>query len=91
MRSPKKQFDDDDGRVIVNMDVEGMRWHNRSERRENSSPKKTPARQTYMPGLTRSEARLYTRYSLLTAGLIGLVFSGIWVLFTLFCIYVWFR
>ena len=32
MANKPKQYDDDDGRVICNMDVEGMRWHDKRVR-----------------------------------------------------------
>ncbi|MCB2179496.1 hypothetical protein KQH54_00070 [bacterium] len=87
MKSRKKQYDDDDGRVIINMNVEGMRGFDRKVRLE----KPVTTRNAYSPQLSRSEARQYTRYSLLAVSLIVFVFSATWVLFTLFCLYVWFR
>ena len=87
MRSRKKQYDDDDGRVIVNMNVEGMRGFDRKVRLE----KPAAARNPYGSQMSRSEVRQYTRYSLLAASLIVFVFSATWILFTLFCVYVWFR
>ena len=30
-RRPKKQYDDDDGRVIADMNVDGMPWYDRSQ------------------------------------------------------------
>jgi len=86
--SPKRtQYDDDDGRTIVDMDVEGMRWYNRGTRRG----KFASLTNTYGEQMSRTEARQYTWYSMIAAGLIVFVFSATWVLFVLFCIYVWFR
>lgn len=34
MQTRKKQFEEDDGRVIANMDVDGMPWHDRRARFE---------------------------------------------------------
>ena len=87
MANKPKQYDDDDGRVICNMDVSGMRWYDRPIRREISAASKG----AHGDQLTRSGARLYTWYSLLAALLIVLVFSVTWVLFTLFCTQIWFR
>ncbi len=87
MSRKPKQFDDDDGRVIVDMDVDGIRLHDKRVRREQRELRKA-ARGDQM---TRSEARRYNSYALLAALTIGLVFSITWVLFVLFCIYVWFR
>lgn len=87
MKPAKKQYEDDDGRVIVSMDMDGIRG------REKRSVLDRFASNQPVQGdqLTQSQARQYTWYSLLAAGLIVLVYSATWVLFTLFCIYVWFR
>jgi len=87
MKPTKKQYEDDDGRVIVSMDVDGIRG------REKRSVLDRFASNQPVQGeqMTQSQARQYTWYSLLAAGLIVLVYSATWVLFTLFCIYVWFR
>ena len=87
MTPEKKRFEDDDGRVIVSMDVDGMRG------REKRSVLDRIASNQAVQGeqMTQSQARQYTWYSLLAVGLIVLVYSATWVLFTLFCIYVWFR
>lgn len=82
-----KQYDDDDGRVIANMNVEGMRWHDKQIRREKAkSSKHGQAGQ-----MTRSEARQYTWYSMLAALAIVGTFSATWILFVLFCTEIWFR
>jgi hypothetical protein len=86
MNKPKKH-DDDDGRVICNMDVEGMRWHGKRIPKE-----KYPARSRSQAGqMTRLETLRYTWYSVLAGLLIVLVFSVTWVLVILFCIEVWFK
>jgi hypothetical protein len=87
MKKQPKQFDDDDGRVVCNMDVSGMRWHDKGIRRDISAAPKA----AHVEQMTRSGTRLYTWYSLLAAMLIVLVFSVTWVLFTLFCTQIWFR
>jgi len=87
MKHQPKQYDDDDGRVICNMDVDGMRWNDRSIRREKYATRKDALAEQ----MTRSEARRYTWYAVLAALLIVLVFSVTWVLFILFCTEVWFR
>lgn len=82
-----KKYEDDDGRVICNMDVEGMRWHDNDSRRRDSGKSKMPVGNQ----LTRSEAWRFT-WSAILAGLsiVG-VFSAGWVLFILFCTQIWFR
>ena len=83
----KKQYNDDDGRVICNMDVDGMPWHDRKVRREKNVIQKFAQKGQF----TRTESRLYTWYSVLSAMLIASVFSITWILFILFCTKVWFR
>ena len=79
--------EDDDGRTIANMNVEGMPWYvpggavPRAERK-----KRTEAE----PVLTRQESRYYTWGALKAALLVTGVICGGIVLFVLFCLYVWF-
>lgn len=89
----KNQYDDD-GRVIVDMDVEGMPWYDRRPLRDKNKLNTTeqPVRPSHFTsGLSRSEARLYTRYSMLAGLGFSMVFVVTWVLFTLFCTEIWFR
>jgi hypothetical protein len=79
--------DEDDGRVICDMDVEGMRWHDKKVRRKTTEPHKV----TQGTQLTRSEMWRYNWYSILAGMLIVSVFSITWVLFILFCTQVWLR
>ncbi|MAT43958.1 MAG: hypothetical protein CL609_16610 [Anaerolineaceae bacterium] len=83
----KKQYEDDDGRVICDMNVEGMRWFDKSLRRNGQMSNKVPQGTQ----LTRSEARRYTWYSLLAGLSVAGVFSVTWILFILFCTQIWFR
>ncbi|MFC2064486.1 hypothetical protein ACFLXB_05275 [Chloroflexota bacterium] len=82
-----KTYDDDDGRTIVNMDIEGMRWHDKTVKREKSNRQK-PILGTQ---LTKSESRLYSWYSLIAGFVVASVFSATWILFVLFCTQIWFR
>lgn len=87
MKYKEKKYEDDDGRVICNMDVPGMRWHEIKSRRMNeNSPQVFQGDQ-----LTRAEARKYNWYAVLAGMVIVLVFSVVWVLFVLFCTQIWFR
>jgi len=83
----KQQFDEDDGRVICNMDVEGMPGHTKGfpGRKHQSEPSQTNVE------LTKAETRSLTASALLAALVIGAVFSLTWVLFTLFLTQVVFR
>lgn len=87
MAREQKQYDDDDGRVICNMDVEGMPWHNKRARRQASAVQAVPQGEQ----LTDAEARQYTFHAVLAGLLIVGVFALTWVLVILFCINVWFR
>ncbi len=82
----EKSFNDDDGRVICNMNVEGMPWHDKRVRRE-----KRAARAAQGSQMTKSESRVFTWYAVLAGLIIVLVFSSVWILFTLFATQVWFR
>jgi len=66
-----RDYEDDDGRVIVNMDVEGMRWHDRRSSSGSNRPDFPIVRRGGLRGdeLTESETRRYTFYALL-AGLV---------------------
>ena len=94
MTRKKRDFSgEDDGRTIVDMNVEGMPWYtpegslprnwaSRRERREQARKD---------PPLTKQEARYYTWGALKAALLVvGVMCAGL-VLFVLFCQFVWFR
>ncbi len=87
MKNQPKQYDDDDGRVICSMDVDGTPWRDRRIRPEAGITTRGTARSQ----MTAAEARKYSWYSLLAGLLIVLVFSVTWILFTLFCTQIWFR
>ena len=87
-RKPK-EYDDDDGRVIVNMDVEGMKWHDRRVRQEKRAERSDKNDQG--PKMTRSESRRFTFYAVLAGLTIVLVFAVVWILLTLFATQIWFR
>lgn len=87
MSKQRTQYDDDDGRTICSMDVDGMPWFDKRVRREERAARNA----NLGDRITRSEARVYTWYALLAGLLIATVFSVAIVLFTLFCTQVWFR
>jgi len=87
MKNQQKQYDDDDGRVIASMDVEGLRWHDKKVRQEQREARQV----SHGDQMTRSESRRFTWYAVLAGLLIASVFSVTWVLFILFCTQVWFR
>jgi hypothetical protein len=87
MTPQRKQYDDDDGRVVCNMDVDGIRAQDKRVRREQ----RQMTNSSQGSQLTRAEARQFTWYAVLAGLLIASVFSVTWVLFILFCTQVWFR
>ena len=81
----------DDGRTVVNMNVEGMPWY--APEHEGAPGKAAgegvPERQN--DPLTRRESLLFTWGALKAALLVtGVMCLGI-VVFVLFCLHVWFR
>lgn len=87
MAKQEQKYEDDDGRVICSMDVEGMPWHDRRVRREEFQSR--AGLQT--EPMTQAEAWHFTWHAVLAALTIILVMGATWVLFILFCLYVWFR
>lgn len=81
MNQQRKRHDEDDGRVIMNMNVEGMPWHDKNATGENISSKHSVQHQSGQ--MTRSQSRLYTWYAVLYGLGIAAVFSVTWILFTL--------
>ena len=88
-----KEYPDDDGRVICDMNVEGMSWYNQNISRvsdyRQSRVKASPSKASAV--MTRSEAVRYTWYSVLAGLTIVAVFGVAWILFTLFAVFVWFK
>jgi len=87
MNRNKQQYDDDDGRVICSMDVDGMPHRFRRPSDPIQARKDIPGNEQ----LTKSEAKRFTAYALLAVLLIGTVFSATWILFTLFLTKILFR
>jgi len=71
----------DDGKTIVNMNVDGMPWF--MQRKNQVEPGKEP--------LTPAQLRQY-RWAAVKAGLlVALVFGAAFALFIAFCDFVWFK
>jgi hypothetical protein len=87
MKNQPKQYDDDDGRVICDMDVDGMPWHDRRVQREQREAPKVQ----HPDQMTAAETRAYTGSALLAALVIWAVFAAAWALLILFCTQIWFR
>ena len=86
----------DDGRTIANMNVEGMPWYNPAKASDivddvNLSENSAKSRDLVNPEpLGFKETVAMTKGVLAAALLIGGIFVIIFLLFILFCVYVWF-
>ena len=86
MADKRKLHDDDDGRVIANMNVDGMPWYQRSERFERNKREQA----SDFSDLTKEETREIVKGAMKASLLIAGVFILAMLLFILFCLYVWF-
>lgn len=84
MAKQRKTYDDDDGRVIANMNVDGMPWFVESARKKQESS-----------GSELDLNKEETKYVIWGAMKAGLLIAGVFILgaliFILFCLFVWFR
>ena len=85
--SPRKRkiYDDDDGRTIAEMNVDGMPWYVRA--RERPAGNEDAGREE----LSRSEKRAMLFGVLKASMLVGGVYIVVFLAFILFCINVWFK
>lgn len=77
----------DDGRTIANMNVDGMPWYiDEAKRKQKQAPDGGEPIE-----LTKKERRAATGGMLAAVLLVGLVFALCFLIFILFCVFVWFR
>ena len=81
----KKKYEDDDGRTIANMNVEGMPWYN------PNIPKNTEESGEKPPPISKRETAGWVINGILAALLIGLLFVGMAWLFIMFCTNIWLK
>ena len=86
MAKQRKQYDDDDGRVIASMNVDGMPWHQRSQRFDRNRREQA----SDFSDLTKEENREIVKGAMKAGLLIAGVFILAMLLFILFCLYIWF-
>ena len=79
----RKKYDDDDGRVIANMNVDGMPWYVDAARKKEASSQELD--------LTKEESKAVLWGTVKAGLLIASVFVVAALIFILFCIHVWFR
>lgn len=84
MDNEKKQREyDDDGHVIADMNVEGMPWYRKKQPWDN--PNQAPL------NLSKKET-FYAIMGMIKASLlVGGAFIGAYLLFVLFCYFIWWR
>ena len=87
----KKLYDDDDGRVISSMNVDGMPWYNEKEKQEKQHEKNTYQRTADELDLTPKEKRAMMGGVFAAALLVAGVFALAGFLFILFCVFVWLK
>ena len=81
----------DDGRTIVNMNVEGMPWYSPGKRLSRQEREEKKRQEAENPALTKEESRYYTWGALKAALLVAGVMCGGIILFVWFCVAVWFK
>ena len=78
--------EEDDGRTIANMNVEGMPWYVKGDEEREKGAASASHEQ-----MTPEEVRLYRFAALKAALLVALVFGIVFFLFIAFCDFIWFR
>ena len=83
MAKKKREYDDDDGHVIANMNVEGMPWYRKEEKWDAKNPKHD---------YTKDQTRYIILGTLKAALLIASAFLGAFLVFILIlCAVAWLR
>ena len=96
MKKRDKEKFEDDGRTIANMNVEGMPWYNPLkssspiDKSENNGNGSTGVQGSAPEPLGFKETVAMTKGVLGAALLIGGIFVIIFLIFILFCVFVWF-
>ncbi|MBQ5950796.1 MAG: hypothetical protein IJL66_01410 [Lachnospiraceae bacterium] len=79
----KKQYDDDDGRTIADMNIDGMPWYVQGD--EN----RAPAGEGEHYQMSKEESRAYTWAALKAALLVAVIFGVVFFLFIAFADFIW--
>lgn len=91
MSERKKTYDDDDGRVIANMNVEGMPWYLDDAVRRRKNAKNGQESSSDFSDLTKGETWEIIKGTVKAGLMIGGVYFVVFLLFILFCVFIWFR
>ena len=85
MARKRKVYDDDDGRTIANMNVEGMPWYQKpSPDAQTGEEDATGTRSEHPYQMTKEESRMYMWGALKAALLVAAIFAVVFFLFILF-------
>ena len=92
MAKRKREYDDDDGRVIADMNVDDMPWYSPKPNLpgEPKAEGKAPRDQEPLK-LTREDKRAIYGGALKAGLVLCLILGGAYALFILFCQFVWFK
>ncbi len=92
MKKKKREPFVDDGRVIANMNVEGMPWYKGVPDTSDTSTAKEQIPIEQIPiELTAKEKRAMMRGVMSAAFLVTFIFVAVFALFIGFCVFVWFK
>ncbi len=95
----RKQYDDDDGRVIAPMNIDGMPYNTglrgfirqqMEKRREEKESLRDGNSNAAAPETDRQTERMVYRHAIIAALIVALIFGGSIALFILFCTNIWF-
>ncbi len=86
MKKRKKTYDDD-GRVIANMNVDGMPWYTDRSKEKSADTNNNNEEIS----LTKAEQRAMMRGVVLASLLVAGAFVLVGLAFVLFCVFVWFK
>ncbi len=79
MSRKKDIYEEDDGRTVSNMNVEGMPWY------KPPGPEDVPEKSRIKPGeLNKEETRAFIKGALSAALLVAFIFAAVFFLFILF-------
>ena len=76
--------DDDDGRTIADMNIEGMPWYKKDDPLAGTKGQGGG-------GMSEEEFKAYRWAALKSALLVGFIFAFVFFIFIAFCDFVWFR
>ena len=90
-KKEKRVYDDDDGRVIAPMNVEGMPWYRKEPAKRPGKPGQE-AEKSAEPQFTKEQTRYIILGTMKAALLIGLAFLAVFFLvILLICVVSWAR